>query len=337
MAAPNNFADFKVLRAEQATFGTAISAADAVTLLEVEPTVIEPIANIIETGAASGSRHLDEIHIVANQYQLTPEFSIAGNLDLLEAAHQLYSFFQNVVQGGSSPYSYTYTLPSTQPDFNANAGYFGCYVLKTATASTHRLIKDAISRELTLICDPADYLKLNATLIGRGAVDIVFNSTGTITRNTPAYWHYGKQLKHTIDFGGGAQDITLTGGWQMKFSQEVIPYGHDATAGDYYGFALDKRRMEFTGTILWDANARSCESDLIAGNFAEFNILWGNDPGSASADLEIDFHGYFSKVVMNQESPAGVEITVQMIGRETTTAIEPCTIVLWNTADNSWT
>lgn len=322
MGAPDIFTDYKLLRSEQSAFGTIIADASAFTFLEVDRSTLPIAANVIVGNSASGSRYKDELHVAANTNMLAPEFNIGGVADLQELSHQIYSFMQNI---SNTAGALTFTLASTQPDFAADAGYFATYALKTGTASTHRKIKDVITKELTLSIAPSEYLKFSAGLIGRGATVRTGNISGTITRNTPTYLHYGDIAAITLDFTGSPVSVQLTGGFELKFTQDIIPYGIDT--GEFYSYAIANRSATFTANIIWDANALSCESDFVAGNFADLQIGWGTD-GSVSGDLYIDMHGYFTKCEMLTDDLATMSIEMVMVGRETATAIAPITIAM---------
>lgn len=324
---PKDIHDYKVGRFEQSAWGTGAVEASAVVQVDCEPMMLEAPINIYEGEAISATRELDEVDIKVDTYGVMPEFQLSGYMSKIEMAHQLYSFFQNVSEGATTPYAKTFTFPTTQPDFTANGGYFAAYVFESPDASESYMVRDCITKELTFSCEPSGRIKTMATIVGRGAVDIDFNHTGTFTRNALNTWRYENMATASI---GAA--VSLVGGWELKLTQEVAPFGIDS--GDFESFVISKRRGLLTTTVLRNAQGLVLEGYKEAGTFVDVDYKWGT--GSTDNDFTIDYHGYISKAAITTEAPVGVALEIPMIRRQAATAIEPITIIVADAVDCTW-
>lgn len=332
--------DTKVGICLQATWGTIIADAAAFggttgAELDCESFVIDRDLKRYEGLGSHATRVTESADVVFNQYESTPKCTIKGlalngYLSLL-----LYGFFQNVVEGATTPYSKAFTFHATQPDFSVNAGAYFTIVNRAPNASASEKIKDAVIQSLELSIEPGGQLMYSASFVGRGGVVTTGNPSGTWTRfpkvtsGVANYWPYANQIRHTCNFGSGATSLVLTGGWTLSLTQDVIPVGQNGT-GDIQTFALTNKRGKFTGKLLWDANSASAIANLVTGTVSTFNIGWGSStPGTANRDLDLTFQGKFAKVDRDNADIFGVDFDFDIMG----TIVTPTTAITVTHAD----
>ena len=131
--------------AAQTTWGGAV--ADTAAFMEVPcgDTQIVPDVNVREYAVNRSKRVKDVNDYVIDEGGAMPVLELP-NMPVRQddMAVLLYSFFQNVAQVGTTPFKKTFTFPTSQPEFDNDAGYVLSAIHKMPVASTSYKIIDAI-------------------------------------------------------------------------------------------------------------------------------------------------------------------------------------------------
>jgi len=326
--------------AEQTTWGTAIADGGAFQEIDCEPTEIKADVKYRETPGVHATRNMTYGDIGADEKGALPKLSLTGEAKYDELDYFLHAFFQNVSEGVSTPFSKTFTLPSTQPDLTAiaaiaTAGQLLTFIERFPAASTSKMIKDVISNSLTLNIVPGERLKFTSELVGRGLTTFNSNPSGTWTRAAAQYWHWEDLDRFTINWGGGAQVCVPVGPIELAYSSDIMGVGQDGTGNVQALHTLYNREGTFTLTFNRDAQAGSAKTNWAAGTAITVNIGWGNaSPGTVDGDLDITFTGKIETLEDTNEDILGTTITGRISAPDAATA--PITIIMANALDRTW-
>jgi len=326
--------------AEQPIWGTAVADAGAFQEIDCEASEIKADVKYRETPGAHATRNMTYGDIGADQKGALPKLSISGEAKFDEVDYFMHAFFQNVVEGAITPFSKTFTLPSTQPDLTAiatiaAAGQLLTLIERFPAASTSKMIKDVISNSITLSCAPGERLKFTSELVGRGITTFNSNPSGTWTRAAAEYWHWEDLDRFTINWGAGAQTLVPVGPIEITLGCDVVGVGQDGAGNAQALHALFNRALTFSLTFNRDAQAGSAKTNWGAGTAITCNIGWGNaSPGTVDGDLDITFTGKIETVEDTNEDILGTTIAGRIIAPDATTA--PLTIIMANAIDRTW-
>lgn len=341
MANEYSVRDTRVGFVEQTAWGTAEADSVAVVELDVEPIDIDRNLQFIEGYGSHGRRIKSLNDVEVNENQCTPSFSLSGIVLDDIASHLLYNYIQNVVEDATTPFKKTFTFPATQPDFTTNAGHFWTLINRSPSASTSEKVKDIVCRQLDFSIEPAQPLMFSGQFVGRGAVVTNSNPSGTWTRlekktaGVAEYFHYARQTRHTINFGAGAQSVTLIGGFKMSFQQDVEFFGQDAN-GNFQNLIISNRRGTFSGRIAWDAHAASLISNLKVGTAATINVGWGGaTAGTTHRDLDFVIRGKFRSGSKVNENIFGIQFDFEML-QDVGGSVEALTVITADAVDRTW-
>ena len=287
--------DLRIGIAEQSTWGTAVADSGAFTELQVEPSIIEQKVNVREIPGSHATREDIYANLFTDTKGAMPEFGFKGPVSKLSLAQILYGLFQQVTEGASSPFSKSFTVPTTQADNSASAGKLHTVILRHQDASLSHKVSDAIVKKLVLSIKKGEHLQMAVDMVARGAVSKVSNPSGTWTIPTFTPYAFEDLARTSLNFGAGAQTLTLEE-VEVPYENDIVPVGGASSLFTNYGI---KKRM---GTVKakWlyiAAQFASMNANLIGNTAVTFNLGWGNaTPGTVDGDLDLTITGKLTGV-----------------------------------------
>ena len=320
----------------QGTWGTAVLDDADFLELACEATTINRDVKHRMSNQSHGTRFDIATEAVNDVKRCAPTISFKGIAKQDEIDHFLYAWFQNVVEGVSTPFDKTFTMAAGQPDFSADAGHFLTVIERHPQASKSISMKDCIASSLKLSAAPGEMMMYEVELVGRGTVDETSNPSGTWTIEGNDYW-YTEDMDRYRWYPVGWVDMHLSpdAGWEISLTQDVVLIGADGS-GNCETFGLTNRKGEFTINALDDGSAASSlMSHHRLGTQLDFNIAWGNaTPGTDDVDFDITFSGKLTDVTRDNADILGATATGIMLGD--TGILTPITIVMANAEDRTW-
>ena len=322
--------------APQVTFGTAIADTAAFTEIDCEPTQVDRDVKELEVAGAHGSRKQNLNDMIVHNRNAMPKVTLDLFAKKEEHAEFFYATMQSVVEGATTPFSKTFTLLDTQPDFQANAGHFLTFIERDPAASKSTRMVDMIFGANTISLGGDEPLRFSLEGIGKALPIITSNPTGTWTRNNPTNLFYRSDIDIcTIDFGGGAVNFHLHE-LEIAFGWEVTGVGQDG-AGGFNTFMMGSPVHTFKIAVVKDSDWETGMANHAAGTAVNCRVGWGNaTPGTDDGDLDFAFHGKI-------DGPGGAEKLHEdpMIGVLTGKllddgATEPITVILADAIDKVW-
>lgn len=295
--------------------------------------------NVRDEPEANGTRFQHDSDVLVDTNESTPEFNIViptirkDYMDLF-----LASYFQNVVEGATTPFDKTFTIPvvgeTQQPDFASNAGYFFTVFSRHPTDSRSRKLPDCITATLTISCEPSGKITFSSDMFGRGAIDPTSNPSGTWTKPTSAGFHYGNADRKTVNFGAGVQTVNFKNAWTIVLSQTLRMCGQDA--GQIEQFGITNRGGTFNIPIQDDANVMTAFVNAAIGTPLDINIGYGNvSPGTDDGDFDIAIHGKLTEDVMRDyDGIMSAALVGKLTGLDKDTSF--ATIIMANAIDRDW-
>jgi hypothetical protein len=283
--------DCDVYLIDQSVWGTAELDSVAGLKLDVEPFDIE-FDDKMEEGseAHKDTRAKDVRDIHTHQNLALPTFTLTGAVHVNLLGRLLYGLFQNVVEGGTTPFEKTFTWPTAQPDFTANAGMFFTLIAYNGAASVSYKLKDIILKSLTINGVSGQRVMFEAECIGRGTPAVDSNPSGTYSYTDRDFIYLDNADRYTLNFGGGDLSPIVTGDWSIKFEQDVLPVGQ--SAGDCESFGLVNRRGTFTSKALWDSTTRTLVTNIRSDTEIDGRLGWGHaTAGTDENDVDFVFKG----------------------------------------------
>lgn len=321
---------------QQSVYGTAEADAVAVTEIDCEPFHVNRDIKQIEVRGSHGTRERNEASIITLDDGCVPSFTVDIVVKKLELADLLAAFFQNVVEGESTPFDKTFTLGATQPDFEADAGYFYTWFVRDPVAAKSIKIKDCVLKALTISIVGGEPVRASCEWVGMGLPAVNATPSGTWTVNPTTGLFYRDYLDRiTIDFGSGAVNFRLMEG-EISLSRDIVGIGQDGSGGNQ---VLHLANPVHTATIkvVKDDDWEDVRTNHAACTAIDFNLGWGHaTPGTDDGDFDIQGHAII-------DGPAGEEIgfdepmagTVKCHMCETATD-EACQVVMADNVDKTW-
>ena len=323
--------------AQQTTWGIGALDNAAFTEIKVDKPIITPDIKSRIDPVDRGVRYQDIEDINADQIGSLPKFSV--NLSMLrktDIAFLLYSFFQQVTEGASTPFSKAFTFHTTQPDFSANAGAFFTAILKSPIASSSWKIIDAICTKLNFKVSPGGLLSCTADFTGRGAVSFVSNPSGTWTIGADNFYNFEDIARMTYNFAGAISP--QIGALEIELTQDIITVGQDATAHACKNFGLTKKGGTVKGSLIYDANTKLLEGYSAAGTPGTMRLGWGNaTAGTVDGDLDFAISTVLKpgSVKLNHADALMVDFE-GIIAGDVSAALQPITVTLADAVDRTW-
>lgn len=325
--------DFALGIKQQATFGTEIADSIAFETLLMENAKIEPDIKFRPYAGSRMARFVDVSDLYADQKGAKPKLSLSllmarkANLPLL-----LYMFFQKVTEADGTPFGKTFIPHATQPDFSANAGCFSSIIVKGPIASKSRKINDCICTKLVLKCDPGGVLSLTADILGRGAVTLTANPSGTWTYGANSFYAFEDMARATLNFGGAI--TCVAGGWELELNREFFEVGQ--SSGNFATWGMGKFTGTLKGSLLYDTAVDALEAALVARTAGTINYAWGNaSAGTVDGDLDVTAYGVLKKVDFNHSDKTMLDYELELAGVAPTTT-QPITIIMADAVEKTW-
>lgn len=318
--------------AEAATWGTAVLDSAAFAQIKCENPIIVPDVKLHDEPASRGVRYIDVADLVRNEKGSMPKLSISNaHARTNDLALIFYLFFQNVTEGASTPFSKTFTFHSTQPDFTANAGCFASAIVKMPGSSLCLKMNDVICEHLNIKCDPGGRLMYTADLVGRGAVTLNSNPSGTWTIADDEFYYFEDMAAFSHNFGGAVSPV-LSGGWELDLTQKMTPSGQDS--GNFQTWAIGEYGGTFKATWVWNTN--TMPTAFAAGTPGSISLRWGNaTPGTVDRDLSFAMYGVLEEAPINHGDVISQDITLKIAG-DVSAATQPITVILADAQDKLW-
>lgn len=332
--------DVTFLWGEEATWGTAL--ADTADFNGTTPEWGEILDGEIvgvewDTRVREPNRsHTDQRVLRAANFQqdekgVSHKITITGDAKKKTLASFLYGVIQNVAEAATTPYEKTYTFSSTQPDFTANAGWFGTFIAKQGSSQSIKL-RDVICNELTLTCNPDDgqgRLQMVANCVSRGSATTSSNpNTGSLARYSQDFFYF-HDLKTCTVGGSAISPLGIT----INIKNNATPVSVDtATAGDFLTYALPLYEVTVTIKAIWTSTVYTQQvSHLSASTPTPIILTWGTD--NADGYLNWTIYGTCTASPDAYDPVKAVDLTYRATYDGTN---QPLTVVLADAIDRAW-
>ena len=195
---------------------------------------------------------------------------------------------------------------------------------------------DFVVAELKFDQQPGEPLKYTASCVGRGAVAVDCNPSGSYTRAVQSFYFGENQVSHTINFGDGALTPINTGGFQIEFMQTVKDEGMDGS-GNFETFSLRNKTGAYKEKALFDATSRTALTNRASNTAVDITCKWGNaTSGTVDLDLNFALHGKIKpETTQNVDDTLGVDIDIKLTGDIANATLMATTIVA-DAVDMTW-
>lgn len=323
--------------AEQGVWNTAMIDSVNVIELDCEHFTLPIDPTIRESPQVHASRLGRQGDVQVDTYLTMPEFSLTMDLKMQSVDHLIHSYFQKVVEGASTPFSKTFTLLATQPDFTviasgASEGHLMTIWERDPVSAHSMKVKNCIAKSLTISIAANGRTKVVAGMVGMG-YPVTSTPSGVWTRTPYQYLHAANRALFTMNFGGGAVNLTMKS-CEIALTQEVVGVGQDG-AGNYATFGIVSRAGTFKMQVLKDANYLAARTALAAGTEVANRVGFGNaTPGTVDGDFDMAFNGKLTKAPYDNEDLLGVTIEGRLLGRDDGTGTPIITMA--NAVDRGW-
>ncbi len=327
-------------RKPQTTWGTAVvtafNTAASGFQFPAEPIDLSLGVKRREGKQAWGTRAQYNTSLQYDEKGVLPEFALSGVATKQTLAEIFYSIFQSVAEGASTPFSKTFNWHATQPDFHANAGFFETFALRFPSASTHHLVKDVITKSLTLTCKVSDgRLMYSAQMIGRGAVTVNNNiATSEFALRAETYLYYHDLVRTTINVNA-AGVITLpilADGFEITI--EKVVDGAGQSTGQFQSLATATYRVKGKLHIAKGATFETILTGFKSNHEVDINLAWGSGTaGTVDGDLDFTIHGKITDIKVDNKEVLGAEITFEGVK---TASVQDVTVILADAVDRAW-
>lgn len=325
--------DFSVGIKQQAAWGTAITDSVAfVNMLCDKPQIMADV-KIRDDENSRGARFRDVADLNRDEIGAMPKITLScprarkNDLALL-----LYMFFQSVTEAATTPYSKIFIAHATQPDFSVNAGCFSSIIVKGPITSKSRKINDCICTKLNLKVSPGGLLSWTADIVGRGAVILNSNPSGTWTFSADSFYAFESMARATYNFGAAASPVT--GAFELELNREVFDVGQ--SGGNFATFGLGKFSGTLKGSLIYDTNTDALQAAFVAATAGTINYAWGNaTPGTVDGDFDITAYGALKKVEFNHSDKTMLDYELDLAGVSPATT-QPITITMADAVDKTW-
>ena len=325
--------DTSILFREQSTWGTAEAGSAAFTHMGVASSVIDPdIQERLPDRSNSGSRVLVDTNVSHDFNGSAPKFSVGGDAKKLDLADSLYAVMQQVSEAIGTPFLKTYTFPTTQPDFTAGEGYIRTLVEDHPAASTSKAIRDCISTELVLKVAPGtgeSRLQFTESIMGRGQIDDVFNTTGTNVRTAQSFFYFD-QIQTFTGNAAALNPLDL----EIKISQPrtLGASVEQGGTGDFLTFAIPEYMVECTFKVMRDAASQTLQALRGTDINHQWILQWGD--GTADGTLKFTIQGQLAAA--DSENDDINSITFKLKGVAISGGAVALTVLLADASDRSW-
>jgi len=323
--------------AAQTTWGTAVVDAGAFMEMDCEAFEVNPDIKELDINGAHGT----QVPRVSDKLIHTNGSSPIVSIPAMLAKHDeldyfLYAAIGSVVEGETTPYAKTFTLPTTPPNYGQSAGNFFTVIERDPAASKSTKVIDCISKQLTISLAEGEALKFAAELQGRGVPSFTSDPSGTWTRNAIAdIWHSEALDRCTIDFGGGAVSFHLVN-FELVIPYELKPIGQDGS-GSFQTFGLTLQPVTWKLKVVKDADYHTALTNWSGNTAVDINVGWGNaTPGTDDGDLDFALHGKINAATKSNDNVINADLSGVCLESDDGSTTEALTIVMANAVDRSW-
>ena len=284
----------------QSVYGTAEIDSVAVTEVDCEPFDVNRDIKMIEVNGSHGSREKHQNSIITHAKSCVPTFTTEMIVKKEELAFWLAAFFQSVVEGEATPWDKTYTLPVTQPDFEADAGYFFTWFIRDPVNLKSTKVKDCVLKSLTIKVTGGDAVKMTGEWVGLGLPTVNHTFSGTWTPNGTSNLFYREDIDRvTIDFGSGAVDFRLVEA-ELNMNRDIVGVGQDGS-GQNQVLHLANPNHTIMVKVVKDDDYETAKTNQSVNTPIDVNLGWGNvTPGTDDGDFDMTIHAII-------DGPGGTE------------------------------
>lgn len=330
--------DCKYLIALQTTWGTAIADSAAFIELDIDAMFVDPDLQKEEQNGSHGTRNRTYQDIQVHTAGSLPKIPISGKIKKAEIALFLAMFGQSVTEGATTPFDKTIVMHSSSPDFSSSAGVFATFLEYYPVSNTSVKVADVVCQDITLTFPPnQDAAMFSANLVGRGTPAETAEPTGTLTRTPNKFFRMVSSSQDAssfrlfqIDFGAGAQDITLMDNLEIALAQEVMTYGQDSEKPA--NFELLNRNFTLKIPMFKDANFESAVTNAKADTPITIHLGFGNaTPGSVDGDFDLTCTAKITGLEKNKDGVLTGVVSCEILAADASS--QPFTFVLADAVD----
>lgn len=306
--------------AEQTAFGTAVGDASSFTMINSEDITIDRDVKRHEITGSHGVKNPTHNNIVLNAQGSMASFPVNGPLSVFEFDQYAYAFFQNVTEGGGSPYTKTFDFFGVNPDFPSptNAGHFLTWILKYPEASTSWKMNSAIVRRLKISGERNGMILFETDWVSKGTPNVTSNPTGTWTANSDKANYYGIKFFNDMT----AADITFSEmaaspfnmilqSFEIECQHEIEAVGQDGSGG-FLSYGIFNRTGNISLTLMKDAAVEEALTNATSNEDILTQLRWGTAGAPANLNLDILARGKIDNIAINKEGILGATITASM-------------------------
>lgn len=328
--------DYRLGLAIQPTYGTVV--ADTAAFIELSPADwpdTDADIKVYDQDSYHARRNRTYADVQTDEFGAMPKITITGDARLTEIDLFLYSWFESVTEGASTPFQKDFICATGDTDYVANAGLFFTVIMRDPTASNSWKIKDCVVQNLQFTLAKGERLKYKAELVGRGGVINTSNpNTGAWTNSADTFFHFLKFVRYKLDFGAGLLTPILTG-FDLNFTRDLILSGYDG-AGNASRHVFINRKMTFDISAHKDGNSITALTNAKADTaLSTIQLGWGSGtPGSASGDLNFQGTGKIYTVHKVAQATADFKITGEFLSASS--AATALTVTESNATDRGW-
>ena len=347
---PQSPRDYAFGFAQQLALGTAIAGTvdlDGATPeygyeIDCDPfDVTLDVKEYVNVGSHA-TRSLKDGDFVYHSRRAMPTFTVSGTCNHNTLDHLLYSWFQNVTEGGAAVYSKTYTVHATQPDFIAynattDVGHLSTWFVRDPTSGAYSTqIKDCICKSLTITAETGQPIKFSAEMVGNGVPITTHTVSGTWTRAvTTDLWYMEDLDIATLDFGGGAVNMILQG-FEFNFSREIVAVGQGDGTGGFSVHGLSGREMTAKIKVMKDTDWTTAVTNYKGDTAIVGRIGIGNaTPGTDDGDLDFAFRGKANAVPVDFGDVMYGDLEMKLLMNDAG-SVEPMTVVMAASNLRTW-
>lgn len=324
---------------EQATWGSIGGGETVHNRIDMEPE--EPDDDLKEREPNRSQRfrmqHYDNVRHDFNG--AAPICPIRMPVKLLEMPIVLFLAFQSVSEGASTPFTKTYQLMSTQPDFVASAGYFFRFQRRNLNPSLTRSLSvlDCIARNVHLTWKHGENdqrLFADMPLIqGRGAPNRNLTASGTVNHIAEDFYNFNNIKTFTAN-----GSVLHPWGIDMNFSLIGEPNGVEQNTGKFLTHVIKRVEVACTFDVLWSTAAH----DLLLENDDDPPLTrqWILEHGTAGAagHLKFDLNAIVKKskeVYIDDVRCIRFNLKT-LVGSQGSDTTQPFTVTCTDVVDRNW-
>ena len=348
--------EIKVAFAQETTFGTAV--VDAGTYVELPTEVMEIDFDITgrEIPGSHGTKNDTHGNLITSTDGSMPKFTLNMPFSVYHSDILLYAWFQEIVEGATTPYGETLVPHDTQPIFSNNAGKFLTFVKAYPVAGTSQKFTSCISSGFKLGIDRDSndrMLMLESSMVSKETSDDTSTAFADATferglkgpggasasGNDFGFKYFTDISAAHLELDGTASptaDAICLKGFSIECSHDIE--GLCPGSSTYGDFGISNREMKIEITMLKDSIAEEALAAVKSNTSATFTVRWGA-AGGATAEGDVQIVATFKidadGITFPEDGIIGAVIkgTISMEDDQLT---EPLTINIANAVDRAY-